>query len=62
MNTGHARLLTEDEFIEIVVERDRQKAAKEAEKDRRKVMAAEHKVVLDEWKWIEEGRKQWNAS
>ena len=54
--------MTEDEFIEKVVEKDRQKATKQAEKDQRKAMAAEHKVVLDEWKEAEEERKQWNAN
>jgi hypothetical protein len=43
LNDGHARLLTEDEFIEKVAEKDRQKALKQAEKDQRKVMVAEFK-------------------
>jgi len=62
LNDGHARLLTEDEFIKKVAEKDKQKAIKQAEKDQRKVMAAEHKVVLNEWKRAEEERKQWNAN
>jgi hypothetical protein len=62
LNDGHARLLTEDEFIEKVAEKDRQKASKQAEKERRKVVMAEYKVALDEWKKIEEERKRWNAS
>ena len=57
LNDGHARLLTKDEFIEKVAEKDKQKAIKQAEKDQRRVMAAEHKVVLDEWKKAEEERK-----
>ena len=48
MNDGHARLLTEDEFTEKFAETDKQKAIKQAEKVWRKVMVAEHKVVLDE--------------
>ena len=60
LNDGHARLLTDDEFIEKVAEKDRQKALKQAEKERRNMMMAEYKVVLDEWKNSEEGRKQWN--
>ena len=62
LNDGHARLLTDNEFIEKVVERDKQKVLKQAEKDRRKVVAAEHKVVLDEWKKAKEERKQWNMN
>ena len=62
LNDGHARLLTEDEFIEGVAEKDRQKAVQQAEKERRRVKAAEHKLVLDEWKKAEEERKQWNAN
>ena len=61
LNDRHARLLTEDEFIEKVAEKDKQKAIKQAQKDKRKVMAAEHKIVLDEWKKAEEERKQWNT-
>jgi len=33
LNDGHVRLLTEDEFIEKVAEKDKQKAIKQAEKD-----------------------------
>ena len=62
LNDGHTRLLTEDEFIEKVAERDRQKATNQAKKDQRKVIAAEHKAVLDEWKKAEEERKQWNRN
>jgi len=60
LNDGHARLLTEDEFVEKVAERDRQKASKQAEKEQRKAMMAEYKVVLDEWKKVEGERKRWN--
>ena len=33
MNDGHVRLLTKDDFIKKVAEKDRQKAIKEAEKN-----------------------------
>ena len=62
LNDGHARLLTEDKFIEKVAEKDRQKALKQAEKDQRKVAMAEYKVTLDGWKEVEEERRQWNAN
>lgn len=62
LNDGHARLLTEDEFIEKVAEKARQKVLKQAEKDRRRAVAADYKVVLDEWKKVEEERKQWNTN
>jgi hypothetical protein len=62
LNDGHARLLTEDEFIEKVAEKAMQKALKQAEKEQRKLATAEFKVVLDEWKRAEEERKQWNAN
>ena len=62
LNDGHARLLTGDEFIEKVAEKDKQKALKQAEKEQRRVVMAEYKVALDDWKKIEEERKQWNAS
>ena len=62
LNDGHVRLLTEDEFIEKVAEKDQQKALKQAEKDQRKVAMAEYKVTLDGWKEVEEERRQWNAN
>ena len=49
LNDGHARLLTDNEFVEKVAERDKQKALKQAEKDWRKVVAAD--------RWMEEGRR-----
>ena len=62
LNDGHARLLTEEEFIEKVAEKDKQKALKQAEKERRRAMMAEYKVALNEWKKIEDERKQWNLN
>ena len=62
LNDGHARLLTKDEFIEKVAEKDKQKALKQARKEQRKAIMAEYKVALDEWKKTEEERKQWNVN
>ena len=62
LGDGHARLLTGDDFIEKVAEKDKQVALKQAVKERRKVVMMEYKVALAEWKKSDDERKEWNAN
>ena len=62
LGDGHARLLTGDDFIEKVAEKDKQVALKQAVKERRKVVMMEYKVALAEWKKSDNERKEWNAN
>ena len=59
---GHARLMTEDEvFDEIRVQKE-ERIQQQLEKERRKGVMEEHKIMMEEWKRGEEVRKAWNVA
>ena len=54
--------MTEDEvFNEIELQKE-ERAQQQLEKNRRKNMMGEYKIVMEEWKKGEEARKAWNVA